>query len=171
MTSSAGDADGRAGQTMIKRLLLISDWRGPGVWIMAIAMLIVMFSMVNSRFASVENLRNILEQAAVPLIIVVGTTLVILMGSIDLEAQGVMRAAGMAWILLSPNSREAIDLGVWAWVIGLGLGLGLGLLTGVIYAQLRVPSFVVTLGTWYVGLGVGTLLYGDALLPSLTNQR
>ena len=171
MTSSAGGADGRAGRTMSKRFLLISDMKGPGTWVVAIVFLIVVFSIINPRFASVENLRNVLEQTSVPLIIVVGTTLVILMGSIDLSAQGVMGAAGMAWILLSPNSREAINLGVWAWVIALGLGLGLGLLTGLIYAQLRVPSFVVTLGTWYVGLGLGTLLYGDGLLPSLTNQH
>ena len=156
---------------MNTRFLLSRSWKGPGTWVVAIAFLIVAFSIINPRFASVENLRNVLEQASVPLIIVVGTTLVILMGSIDLSAQGVMGAAGMAWILLSPNSREAINLGVWAWVIALGLGLCLGLLTGLIYAQLKVPSFVVTLGTWYVGLGLGTLLYGDGLLPSLTNQQ
>lgn len=134
---------------MSKRHLLPRDWKGPGTWIATIALLIVIFSLLNPRFASVENLRNVLEQASVPLIVVVGTTLVILMGSIDLSAQGVMGAAGMAWILLSPNSREAIDLGVWAWVIALGFGLCLGLLTGLIYARLKVPSFVATsaLGT------------------------
>ena len=108
---------------MNTRFLLSRSWKGPGTWVVAIAFLIVAFSIINPRFASVENLRNVLEQASVPLIIVVGTTLVILMGSIDLSAQGVMGAAGMAWILLSPNSREAINLGVWAWVIALGLGL------------------------------------------------
>jgi len=183
MSSSAGGTDDRgrdrgkvlstakASQAIGKRSLLPRDWKGPSTWIAAIAFIIIVFSIINPRFASVENLRNVLEQASVPLIIVIGTTLVILMGSIDLSAQGVMGAAGMAWILLSPNSREAIDLGIWAWVIALGLGLSLGLLTGVIYAQLKVPSFVVTLGTWYVGLGLGTLLYGDGLLPSLTNQH
>ena len=143
--------------------------KGPGTWVAVIALLIVVFSVLNPRFASLENLRNVLEQASVPLIIVVGTTLVILTGSIDLSVQGVMGAAGMAWVLLSPNSREALDYGVWAWVIALALGLLIGIVTGSIYALLKVPSFVVTLGTWYVGLGVGTLLYGDGLLPSLTD--
>jgi ribose transport system permease protein len=181
MASSAGGTDGRgrdrdkaiseasSRHTPSKRSLLRLDWNGPGAWIATIALLIVVFSFLNPRFASVENLRNVLEQVSVPLIIVVGTTLVILMGSIDLSAQGVMGAAGMAWILLSPNSREAIDLGIWAWVIALGFGLSLGMLTGLIYARLKVPSFVATLGTWYVGLGLGTLLYGDGQLPSLTS--
>ena len=154
---------------MSKLPLLPFDRKGPGAWIVTLAVLIIAFSLLNARFASVENLRNVLEQASVPLIIVVGTTLVILMGSIDLSVQGVMGAAGMAWILLSANTRDAVDLGVWAWVIALGLGLCLGLLTGMTYALLKVPSFVVTLGTWYIGLGIATLLYGEGLLPSLRN--
>jgi ribose transport system permease protein len=132
--------------------------------------LIVIFSILNPRFGSLENLQNLLYQASVPLIIVVGTTLVIQMGSIDLSVEGVMGASGMAWILLSPNTRIALDFGIWAWVIALGLGLFLGLLTGMIYSKLRVPSFVVSLGTWYVGLGIAILLYGNGLLPSLTSE-
>ena len=104
---------------------------------------------------------------AVPLIIFVGTSLVIQLGSIDLSVQGIMGAAGMAWILLSANTRNETDLGVLAWVIALAIGMGLGLLAGAIHALIKVPSFVVTLGTWYIGLGIAILLYGDDMLPSL----
>lgn len=76
----------------------------------------------------------------------------------------------MVWILLSPNTRVDNDLGVWAWVISLSIGLLLGLFTGVIHAKLKVSSFVVTLGTWYVGLGVAIILYGNQSLPSLTSD-
>ncbi len=143
---------------------------GPVGLISALVVLILVFSVLNPRFASVENLQNVLFQVSVPLILVVGATLVIQMGSIDLSVEGIMGAAGMAWILLSPNTRLAIDLGVWAWAVGLGVGLGLGLLTGLIYAKLKVPSFVVSLGTWYVGLGIAILLYGNSSLPSLTSD-
>ena len=144
--------------------------KGPIGLAIALIVLIVLFSFLNPRFSSVENLQNVFYQASVPLILVVGTTLVIQMGSIDLSVEGVMGAAGMAWILLSPNTRVPIDLGVWAWVIALGLGLALGILTGAIYAKLKVPSFVVTLGTWYVGLGIAILLYGNSSLPTLTSE-
>ena len=155
---------------MSLRRLLPGDWKGAASWIVMMAVVIIVFSLINPRFASLENLRNVLVQASVPLIVVVGATLVILLGSIDLSVQGVMGAAGMAWILLSPNARGGVDLGVWAWVIAIGIGLLLGLLNGVIYGKFKVPSFVVTLGTWNVGLGVGTILYGDDLLPSLTSD-
>lgn len=150
--------------------ILPRDWRGSAGWIATIVVVAVVFSSLNHRFASVENLRNILVQASVPLIVVVGTSLVILMGSIDLSVQGVMAAAGMAWVLLVPNARGGPDWGAGAWVIGMAVGLGLGLFTGLVYTRFRVPSFVVTLGTWNVGLGIATILYGDNLLPSLTSD-
>jgi len=153
-----------------KRSLLPGDWKALASWLAMLAVVIVVFSLINPRFASLENLRNVLVQASVPLTIVVGATLVILMGSIDLSVQGIMGAAGMAWILLSPNARGGPDLGVWAWVIALVTGVGLGVLNGVIYTRFKVPSFVVTLGTWNIGLGIGTILYGDDMLPSLTSD-
>ena len=155
---------------MNKRITIPDDWKGAASWVAAIAIVIIVFSLINPRFASIENLRNILVQVSVPLILVVGATLVILMGSIDLSVQGIMGAAGMAWILMSPNARGGIDYGAWAWVIGIGIGVFLGLLSGLIYTLFRVPTFVVTLGTWNVGLGIGTILYGDSMLPSLTSE-
>ena len=163
-------AGGRKNGNASMRRMLSDVAKGPVGLIAALVVLIVIFSFLNPRFASVENLQNVLFQVSVPLVLVVGATLVIQMGSIDLSVEGIMGAAGMAWILLSPNTRTMIDLGVWAWLIALGLGLALGLMTGVIYAKLRVPSFVVSLGTWYVGLGIAILLYGNNSLPSLTSD-
>lgn len=144
--------------------------KGPIGLIAAIVVLIIIFSILNPRFGSIENLQNVLYQASVPLIVVVGATLIIQMGSIDLSVEGLMGASGMAWILLSPNTRLALDFGPWAWVIAIGLGVALGLMAGLIHAKLQVPSFVVTLGAWYVGLGIAILLYGNDMLPSLTSE-
>lgn len=152
------------------RLNLPSDWKGPASLIASMVVLMIIFAFLNPRFASIENFQNILFQVAVPLIIIVGTTLVIQLGSIDLSVQGIMGAAGMAWILLSANTRNETDLGVLAWVIALAIGMGLGLLAGAIHALIKVPSFVVTLGTWYIGLGIAILLYGDDMLPSLKSD-
>ena len=149
---------------------LSGDLKSVVSWVALVALVIIVFSIINPRFASLENLRNVLFQVSVPLIVVVGTTLVILMGSIDLSVQGIMGAAGMAWILLSPNARGGVDLGPWAWAVALVIGLVLGLLNGVVFTRFKVPSFVVTLGMWNVRLGIGTILYGDDLLPSLTSD-
>lgn len=149
---------------------ILKSIKGPVGLVVSILVLVVIFSILNPRFGSVENLQNVLYQASVPLIIVVGATLVIQMGSIDLSVEGIMGAAGMAWILLSANTRQDTDIGAWAWVVAIALGLGIGLLSGLVHAKLKVPSFVVTLGTWYVGLGIAILLYGNQMLPTITNE-
>ena len=152
------------------QFVLPKEWKSPVALIASIVVLAVVFTFLNPRFGSIENFRNILFQVAVPLIVIVGTTLVIQLGSIDLSVQGVMGAAGMAWILLSANTRVETDFGVWAWVVAIGIGLLLGLLAGGLHALIKVPSFVVTLGTWYIGLGIGIILYGDDMLPSLKSN-
>jgi ribose transport system permease protein len=152
------------------QMILPKEWRAPAALIASILVLAIIFTLLNPRFGSIENFRNILFQVAVPLIIVVGTTLVIQLGSIDLSVQGVMAASGMAWILLSANTRLETDFGIWAYFAAIGIGLVLGLLAGSLHALIKVPSFVVTLGTWYIGLGIGIILYGDDMLPSLQSQ-
>lgn len=170
MSSAINGENQRAASTAGDVKRFIQSYKAPLSLILSMLVLFVIFAFLNPRFASVQNLQNVLFQISVPLIIVVGTTMVIQMGSIDLSVQGVMAASGMAWILLSPNTRLPTDIGIWAWPVALGVGLGIGILTGAMYAKLRVPSFVVSLGTWYVGLGIGIMLYGNDLLPTLTSD-
>ena len=134
----------------------------------ALVVLIVVFEILNpSTFLTIGNIRTILDQAATPLIVGVGATLVILMGSIDLSVEGLMGAAGMAFILTTQNSRGSVDLGVLSLVIGIALGAVLGVLAGLIHTRLRVPTFIVTIGFWFVGLGLATVLFGTDTIPLL----
>ena len=88
-----------------------------------IVLIIVFFALNPSTFLTVDNIRTILDQASTPLIVGVGATLVILMGSIDLSVEGIMGAAGMAYILSTLHTRSSIasstDLGPLAFVIGI----------------------------------------------------
>jgi ribose transport system permease protein len=137
----------------------------------SILVLALIFSSLNPRFATVENLQNLLNQAGLPLIIAVGATFVILIGSIDLSVEGVMSACGMAFVLLSANSRGGTDFGFWAYVVAIGLGATLGFFSGVLFTKVKVPSFIVTLGMWYVGLGIATVMFGTDTMPFLTNDN
>ena len=47
------------------------------------------------------------------------------------------------------------------------MGAVLGLLAGLIHTRLKVPSFIVTLGFWFVGLGIATVLFGTDTIPLL----
>jgi ribose transport system permease protein len=136
----------------------------------ALIVLVIIFSVLNPRFASLENLQNLLNQASLPLIIGIGATFVILIGSIDLSVEGVMAATGVTFVLMSANSRGGADLGIWAWLVPLALGSALGLASGLLYTKARIPSFLVTLGMWFVGLGIATVLYGTDAYPELSND-
>lgn len=136
--------------------------------VLALVGLITVFTALNpTTFLTPSNLQTILDQASLPLIIGVGATMVILMGSIDLSVEGVMGAAGMTFVLMSANSRGSDGFGPWAIVAALGVGIGLGLMNGLIHTRLKVPSFIVTLGVWFVGLGLATVLFGDEAIPFL----
>ena len=135
----------------------------------ALVVLSVIFSFLNPRFATIGNLQAILSAAGLPLIIGVGATLVILIGSIDLSVEGVMGASGMAFVLMSANSRGTADFGGWAWILAVAVGAALGLTSGIIYTRVKVPSFVVTLGMWYVGLGIAIILFGTQAIPTLSD--
>jgi ribose transport system permease protein len=50
------------------------------------------------------------------------------------------------------------------------VGMVLGLLSGLIHTRLKVPSFIVTLGVWYVALGIATLMFGTEAIPFLTDD-
>jgi len=160
----------RAREQVTARRVMFAGSGEPLALIGAMVVLIVIFSILNPRFATIENLQNVLNQASLPLIIGLGATLVILIGSIDLSVEGVMGASGVAFVLLSANSRGGHDTGLWAWILPLVLAAALGATSGLIYTMLRVPSFIVTLGMWFVGFGIATILYGTDAYPELTDD-
>ena len=138
----------------------------------ALIVLIIVFYVLNpSTFLAIDNIRTILDQAATPLIVGVGATLVILMGSIDLSVEGVMGATGMLYILTTEHTRSSVasatNLGPLSYVLAIALGAALGSVNGFMHTRLKVPSFIVTLGVWFVGLGLGIILFGEDAQPNL----
>jgi ribose/xylose/arabinose/galactoside ABC-type transport system permease subunit/ABC-type sugar transport system substrate-binding protein len=105
---------------------------------------------------SVATLHDVLL-AMLPLsILVVGQTLVLLVGQIDLSITAVMALSSV--VSASMMTRYTPDLGEpWITAGGiaacLGLGLLVGLFNGVCTVVLRMPSFVLTLAVMTAGAG------------------
>lgn len=127
-------------------------------------------TILNTRFMSVTNLQTIVDQAAVPAVIVVGLTFVVLMGSIDLSVEGVVAVGSMVTSLLVMNDRNDIALGVLAVPIAMAFGAILGVIAGFAVTRLRIPSFLATIATWYIGRGVAELLFGDQAKPRVLDE-
>ncbi len=128
------------------------------------AMLVLLcsfFAFASDGFLGMGNIQAIANQAAVPIVLASGLTLVILMGSIDMSIEGVIATVSILSAMLVSNSVNSNHLGRIATVIALAIGAGFGLANGLIITKLRLPSLIVTLGMWFVGLGVASFLFPD----------
>lgn len=99
------------------------------------------------KFFAPFNFSLVLQQVTIIAILGVAQTLVILTAGIDLSV-------GMIMILSSVvMGRTAVVYGVpveIAFPLGLAVGTACGLVNGLIVTLLRLPPFIVTLGTWSI---------------------
>ena len=126
------------------------------------------FSVLSSDFRTIGNVQNIMDTAAVLAVVTCGITFVLMMGSIDLFAPGVMGASAIAVALLVANNRNDNDLGLLGVLVAILLAAALGCLSGLALVLLKVPSFMTTLGVSAIGLGVATLLFAG-VQPNITD--
>lgn len=174
MTSPAEDVDVHAARPQPRRGVSLRD-AGPTLALLAI---FVVFAVWSSQFRSVDNLQNMLDAAAVLAVVTCGITFVLMMGSIDLSAAGVMGASALAVALLVQNNRNDNDYGLLGIALAVLLGAALGALSGLALVLLKVPSFMTTLGVSAIGLGIATLMFAgvqpnisDTMLESWATER
>lgn len=135
-----------------------------------IALIVVfgIFAALSPDFRTLSNVQNVLDAAAVLAVVTVGISFVLMMGSIDLSAPGIMGASAITVALLVANNRNENDLGLLGVGIAVLLAAALGCLSGLALVLLKVPSFMATLGVSAVGLGVATLLFAG-VQPNITD--
>jgi len=156
-TADIGGSRPRAIGTADRRFRL----EGLGLTLVIIA-LAVLFTLINPRFASVDNGLNILTQASTYIIVAMGMTFVISKAGIDLSVGSMLALVTCVFFGL-------VDGGMaWPSALALMFGLGalLGALNGMLVAFLAIPALIATLGTMVAFRGVallhsaGTLYYG-----------
>jgi len=101
-------------------------------------------------FLTVENFLNVLRRSSVNGIIAVGMTAVIISAGIDLSVGSMMALSGMvgAWIMIIVGGTNPEGMALVAGtIVGLITGFVCGLLNGIFITKLKLPPFIVTLGT------------------------
>ena len=136
-----------------------------------LAVLIILFTVLSAalegiNFLSLRNSQNILV-AIIPILLMgLGETFVIIAGGIDLSVGWVMGLSSVVAALIMRdlvafNTTTSAPLVLIAGFAGaIGVALVVGLVNGVVIAKLRVPPFIVTLGTSFIARGFGYLLSG-----------
>lgn len=113
-----------------------------------LALSVLVFSLiVGDRFFHPFNLSLIMQQVTIIAVIGVAQTLVILTAGIDLSVGAIMILVSVVMGHLAVGAGMPQEL---AFLIGLAVGTGCGLINGLLVTYLRLPPFIVTLGTWSV---------------------
>ncbi len=114
-----------------------------------------------SNFISLDNARNLANDAAVLLLLAAGETFVIVMAGIDLSCGAILVFAGV----LSAKAMAGMGGNSWAvilvgFVVALLSGLLWGLINGILVGKGKISSFVVTLGTFGMAGGIALVITG-----------
>lgn len=125
----------------------------------AFIILVVGFSIASPVFFSTANFANIGRQTAIVSIIAVGMALVIISAEIDLSVASSLALSGVVAALAM---RDLADSWVVGAAAGIATGAAVGLVNGLLTTRLRIPSFLVTLGTLGIARGLALLATGTA---------
>jgi fructose transport system permease protein len=137
--------------------------------LIALLIAVVFFATQSERFLSVQNFSLILQQVMVVGTIAIGQTLVILTAGIDLSCGMVMALGGIVMTKLAVSGGMNPYLAIGC---GLLVCMAFGLLNGLLVTRIKLPPFIVTLGTMNIAFAI-TQLYSGAqtvtdLPPAMT---
>ncbi|MEJ3656135.1 ABC transporter permease [Actinomycetes bacterium KLBMP 9759] len=136
--------DDRKGGTPLERVQFVLH-ANPILGPLAVLLIaIVAFSIVSGRFLSAQNMGLVLAQVTIIAVLALGQTLVILTAGIDLSVGAI---AVFSSIIMANLATDLGLPGALALLVGLVLGTAMGALNGVLVTRLKLPPFIVTLGT------------------------
>lgn len=142
--------------------------------LIALFLMIVVFSVLREDFRTVDNFWTIMRQVSVNMCLSVGMTMVILTGGIDLSVGSVLALSGAFTAGLLRNGIEipALNLFVGVTVFGsiviaVFVGCSLGLFNGLMVTRFRIPPFVATLAMLTIARGLTELWTRGANITGL----
>jgi simple sugar transport system permease protein len=137
--------------------------------LVAAVIIFIFFLSVAPAFRSAESFFTILYQSSTIGIVAVGVGLLMIGGEFDLSAGVITITAGLV------NSMLCWNYGMNLWVgalVSLAFCLLIGFLNGYLVMKTGIPSFLITLGTFFVlqgaNLGVTKLVTGSVSSPDIS---
>jgi ribose transport system permease protein len=125
--------------------------------------LFVFLSIASPYFLTATNLSSVVRQTAVINIMALGMTLVIVSGGIDLSVGAILAFAGVVGSM-AMVSTGSVSAGI---AVALLCGFGWGFLNGFFTTWLKIPPFIVTLGTLGIARGITLIISGGLPVTNL----
>jgi len=146
-------------------------------------LMVAYFATRNPRFFTVDNLLLILQQASPLGIVVVGMTLVLVLGGLDISVGRIMFLSGsiIGYVLtrtslFPPGLFERADGYLIVFGICVLTGAIIGLINGLLVAKLRIVPFIATLAIGSIIRGIGLTISGSrtpatSLISGFVNSK
>ena len=133
--------------------------------IIVLAVLVVFFTFLNPNFFSMRNFARIAIAASPFLMVTIGVTFIIIMGSIALSMEGTVSLTAIVFCFCFLFFGSTLGSGGWVAIpLALLAGAIYGALNGFIHAKLLIPSFMSSLAMGFVGIGAAVLLTGGGIV-------
>lgn len=149
-TAGATAADERLAYRGVFQRLFIRPEIGAMIGVVGIW---VFFWAVSVPFGTANGASNIIDTASILGIMAVAVSVLMVGGEFDLSSGANTGAMGMLVILLSKEAGEFGGAGLTLWIavpLSLAVALGIGYFNGWMVERTLLPSFIVTLGTFFV---------------------
>ena len=137
----------------------------------AAVVILVFFLVVAPAFRTPEAFFTVLYQSSTIGIVAVGVGMLMIGGEFDLSAGVIVTSAGLV------NAMLCYELGLNLWVgavVSLVFALAIGFVNGYLVMRTGIPSFLITLGTFFVlqgaNLGVTKLVTGAVSTPNINRM-
>jgi fructose transport system permease protein len=154
----------RASLLQLVRRVLTAPAVGP---LVALILTMLFFSLKSDRFLQAQNLSLVLQQVMVVGVLAIGQTLVILTAGIDLSVGTVMAFGQIVMTKLAvANGVPAIP----ALLLGILTCVGFGMLNGGLVTVVRLPAFIVTLGTLNIAFALTHVVSNDLTFSPLPSE-
>jgi fructose transport system permease protein len=161
-TTSAERPGVLPGAVELARRFLAAPAVGP---FLALVLTMAFFSLKSDRFLQGQNLSLVLQQVMVVGVLAIGQTLVILTAGIDLSCGTVMAFGQIVMTKLAIASGYDPAL---ALLLGILACVGFGLLNGSLVTAIRLPAFIVTLGTLNIAFALTHIVSNDLTFSGLS---
>lgn len=137
------------------------DWTAPA----GLVLLVILFGSIAPGFLSAVNINGVLADAAIPVVMATGTTFVIAAAGIDLSLASNVALCSALIGLAARHGAGTAEI----CLMGILTGLIVGLVNGSVIGWVRIPDFIVTLGTLGIAEGLA-LLVSDGKPVVINNQ-
>jgi ribose/xylose/arabinose/galactoside ABC-type transport system permease subunit len=165
-----------------KRPILSDTLKSIAIFMVMIALIILIFSLIEDKFLTARNLKMLLRHMSISALTALGLTYVIILGHYDMSFYMVGCFAAMTTSYLNKTDimMDSFMIGnIHSFVIpavlaGIAAGCAWGLISGIAVGLFKMNDMVTTIGTGFIAFGMaylyskGSFIYDNFLTSGIT---